>query len=52
MDNKYHEINIFIKTLKGHSSVLTKQQLSTLKGQAIAGDLTGAKKGFKKLILQ
>lgn len=51
MDNKYQEINVFIKTLKGQVGNLTRQQLSTLKGQAIAGDLDGAKKGLKKLTL-
>ncbi|HZK39348.1 MAG TPA: hypothetical protein VFD23_04245 [Clostridia bacterium] len=51
MDNKYQEINVFIKTLKSQVGNLTRQQLNTLKGQAIAGDLDGAKKGLKKLTL-
>ncbi len=51
MDNKYQEINSFIRTLRGQVGNLTKQQLNTLKGQAISGDLDGARKGLKKLTL-
>lgn len=38
----------FIKALGG--SGLGKQQKKTLKGQALAGDLAGAKKGLKRLM--
>ena len=41
------ELGAFIKALK--RSRLTAQQRRTLKGQAIAGDLKGAQKGFQRL---
>jgi hypothetical protein len=50
MSNEYREINFFIKTLKTQIGKLTKQQMHTLKGQALSGDLDGAKKGLSKLI--
>lgn len=37
-----------LKTI--HKSPLTAQQKKTLRGQAIAGDVEGAKKGFEKLM--
>jgi len=39
---------LFIKKLKDCN--LTKQQLKTLKGQALNGDLEGAKKGLNKIL--
>lgn len=50
MNNEYREINVFIKTLRSQVGKLTKQQLYTLKGQALSGDLDGAKKGLNRLI--
>ncbi len=50
MEKKYQEINIFIKTLKSQIGKLTRQQMHTLKGQALSGDLDGAKKGLNRLI--
>lgn len=41
-------ISNFIKTLK--TFPLTKHQRKTLRGQAIAGDIEGAKKGLAKLL--
>ena len=38
------------KVLKQAKPLLTKQQYRTLKGQLIAGDVEGVKKGLKKLI--
>lgn len=38
----------FIKELG--KSPLTTQQIKTLRGQALSGDLEGAKKGFEKLM--
>ena len=38
----------FIKSLK--YSPLSQQQKKTIRGQAIAGDLEGARKGFEKLM--
>ena len=43
-----NELNKFIKSLKYYN--LTKQQKKTLKGQAISGDLEGAKKGLARLL--
>ena len=42
------KINDFIKSLRTLN--LTKQQKKTLRGQALSGDLKGAKKGLAKLI--
>lgn len=44
------ELSNFIKKLKSNSPILTRQEFRTLKGQAINGDLIGAKKGLEKLI--
>lgn len=41
------EVSKFIKCLKTLN--LTKQQKRTLKGQALSGDLEGAKKGLERL---
>jgi hypothetical protein len=38
----------FIKNLKDYRGVLPKQIIKTLRGQALAGDVKGAKKGLKK----
>lgn len=43
-------IDFFIESLKSYRDILTKQQIKTLRGQAIHGDLDGAKKGLKKLV--
>lgn len=40
----------FIYKLKKYSCLLTKQQLKTLRGQAIKGDVEAAEKGLIKLI--
>ncbi len=44
----YTEINKFIKRLKTYE--LPKQQFKTLKGQAVAGDISGARKGLEKIL--
>lgn len=36
--------------LNKHRSQLTKQQFKTIKGQIVAGDYVGARKGLKKLL--
>lgn len=46
----YIEINGFVKRLKKYQNQLSKQQLKTLRGQALSGDLAGAKKGLTKLL--
>jgi len=40
-------VNSFIKELKQYRHILSKQTISTLRGQAIAGDVEGAKKGLE-----
>lgn len=44
------EIYKFIKTLKKYRGLLPKQKLLTIRGQALNGDLEGAKKGLYNLI--
>lgn len=44
------EIDRFIGSLKHYQ--LTKQQIKTLRGQALAGDLVGAQKGLKKAVVK
>jgi hypothetical protein len=38
----------FIKGLKDYRGLLPRQVIKTLRGQALAGDMKGAKKGLKK----
>lgn len=38
------------RMLKKAKPYLTKQQYRTIKGQIVAGDVEGAKKGLKKLL--
>lgn len=40
----------FFKALGHHKHLLTRQELQTLRGQAMAGDYDGAKKGLIKLL--
>lgn len=49
-DKSKTEIDMFIRSLK--NLPLTRQQKRTLKGQAIAGDIEGAKRGLSKVIKQ
>ena len=37
----------FIKELKKHRHFLPKQTIKTIRGQALSGDLEGAKRGLK-----
>lgn len=46
----YIEISGFVKDLKKYQNQLSKQQLKVLRGQALSGDLAGAKKGLTKLL--
>lgn len=43
-------INDAMKQLKAHREQLTRQQVRTLKGQILAGDIAGAMKGLDRLI--
>ena len=38
------------KELKKHKNQLTKQQYRTIKGQLIAGDITGGMRGLNRLL--
>lgn len=40
-------MNNFIKELKKHRHTLPKQTISTIRGQALSGDLEGAKRGLE-----
>lgn len=44
------EIYQALKLLKANRHRLTLQQFRTLKGQCLAGDVEGAKKGFLKIV--
>lgn len=44
------EINQFMSELKKHRHDISKQTISTLKGQALAGDVEGARKGLDKAL--
>ena len=40
----------FLALLKGYRHLINKQQLKTLRGQALAGDVEGARKGLQKVL--
>ncbi|WP_139187730.1 hypothetical protein [Bacillus tuaregi] len=40
----------FLMALKRYKDVLPKQTMKTLKGQALSGDVEGAKKGLKTVL--
>ena len=44
------ECKDFFEFLEIHKGELTKQQYKTIRGQAIAGNITGAKKGLARLL--
>lgn len=44
------ELQTFLSKLKAYNQWLTHQQYKTLRGQAIAGDIAGAKKGLKNIL--
>lgn len=44
------ELNRFIILLKQNKRKLTRQQFSTIRGQAYSGDIVGARKGLDKLL--
>ena len=47
MDRKTRE---FIRNLREYRGKIPKQQLKTIRGQALSGDLEGAKLGLKKVL--
>jgi hypothetical protein len=40
----------FLEQLKGYRHLINKQQLKTLRGQALAGNVEGARKGLQKIL--
>ena len=42
--------NGFVTELKKHRLELTRQQMQTLRGQALAGDVEGARRGLEKVL--
>ena len=44
------ELQNFLQRLKQHRRTLTKQQIQTIRGQALAGDIDGAAKGLNKIL--
>ena len=46
----YSAANGFIKELKLYKDMLTPQQIRTLKGQALAGNIMDARKGLKRIM--
>ena len=43
-------MNEYIKLLKKYRKRLTRQQLLTLRGQILSGDIDGFKKGLQKVL--
>lgn len=41
----------FLIVLNGQRERLTRQQFKTLRGQALAGDVNGASKGLRQILL-
>jgi hypothetical protein len=46
----HKETEIFIKRLKRHKGILSRQNIKTLRGQALSGDIEGARKGLNKIL--
>lgn len=44
------ETGKFIKSLKSYRGKMPKQTIKTIRGQALSGDLEGAKLGLKKVL--
>jgi len=47
-----NNISYFINELKQYRNILSKQTIRTLKGQALSGDLEGARKGLKNVLIK
>lgn len=47
MNNEMQQV---LRSIKSNRHKLTPQQWRTLKGQCLAGDVEGAKKGFEKIL--
>jgi hypothetical protein len=44
------DLNAVMRALKANSGRLTRQQIKTLRGQALKGDTDGASKGLERLL--
>ena len=49
-ESAYRRAEPFISILRRYARGLTQQQLRTLKGQALAGDIDGAEKGLYTIL--
>ena len=43
-------LNEFLKQLGANKYVLSRQQIQTLRGQALSGDVDGARKGLERIL--
>lgn len=50
MARAYAMANEFIKTMREYQPLMTAQQVRTIKGQALSGDIDGARKGLRRII--
>jgi hypothetical protein len=44
------DLNAVMRALKANTGRLTRQQIKTLRGQALKGDTDGASKGLERLL--
>lgn len=50
MDDVNYSAQAFLRVLGKHKRTLTRQQLKTLRGQALGGDPQGAMRGLKTIL--
>lgn len=43
-------LSVTLQAIKANAGRLTRQQVKTLRGQALAGDIDGAIKGLEKIL--
>ncbi len=49
---RYVAAAYFLRELRYHRDRLTRQQLRTLRGQALSGDIAGAMRGLGEILLR
>ena len=49
---RYQRAQKTLDTLRKYRGLLTTQELKTLRGQALAGDIDGAEKGLARVVAQ
>lgn len=49
---RYAAAFYFLRLLRDHKDSLTRQQVQTLRGQALAGDVDGAMRGLGRMLLE